>query len=122
MTQVMERPRRKRLFWESRCEIVALIEAGMSPYASATDGRTSASAAFSAGGSSSCGRQPARKTWRFPILRAVASGCSPLPLAWMAGGQPGVAGCVCGGVAAVGKGALAVLLATHGLIHRVPMT
>jgi len=29
--QVMERPRRKRLSWESRCEIVALIEAGMSP-------------------------------------------------------------------------------------------
>jgi len=31
MTQVMERPRRKRLSWKSRCEIVALIEAGMSP-------------------------------------------------------------------------------------------
>ena len=31
MTQVMERPRRKRLSWESRCEIVALIDAGMSP-------------------------------------------------------------------------------------------
>ena len=30
MTQVMERPRRKRLSWESRCEIVALIEQGMS--------------------------------------------------------------------------------------------
>jgi hypothetical protein len=30
MTQVMER--RRRLSWESRCEIVALIEAGMSPF------------------------------------------------------------------------------------------
>lgn len=31
MAQASERPRRKRLSWESRCEIVALIEAGLSP-------------------------------------------------------------------------------------------
>jgi hypothetical protein len=100
MTQVMERPRRKRLFWESRCEIVALIEAGMSPYASATDGRTSASAAFSAGGSSSCGASRQGKPggsqssarWRAdappsrwpgwpagsPVWRVVCVGVSPL--------------------------------------------
>jgi transposase InsO family protein len=41
MTQVMERPRRKRLSWESRCEIVALIEAGMSPPLAATRGGAS---------------------------------------------------------------------------------
>ena len=31
MLEVMERPRRKRLWWESRCEIVARIESGVSP-------------------------------------------------------------------------------------------
>ena len=41
MTQVMERPRRKRLSWESRCEIVALIEAGMSPPLAAATGGAS---------------------------------------------------------------------------------
>ena len=41
MTQVMERPRRKRLSWESRCEIVALIEAGMSPPLAAARGGAS---------------------------------------------------------------------------------
>jgi transposase InsO family protein len=41
MTQVMERPRRKRLSWESRCEIVALIEAGMSPPLAAAKGGAS---------------------------------------------------------------------------------
>ena len=30
MAQASERPRRKRLSWESRCEIVARIEAGLS--------------------------------------------------------------------------------------------
>ena len=38
MTQVMERPRRKRLSWESRCEIVALIEQGWSPSLAASKG------------------------------------------------------------------------------------
>ena len=41
MTQVMERPRRKRLSWESRCEIVALIEAGSSPPLAAARGGAS---------------------------------------------------------------------------------
>jgi transposase InsO family protein len=41
MTQVMERPRRKRLSWESRCEIVALIEAGVSPALAAARGGAS---------------------------------------------------------------------------------
>jgi transposase InsO family protein len=41
MTQVMERPRRKRLSWESRCEIVAQIEAGMSPPLAAARGGAS---------------------------------------------------------------------------------
>ena len=41
MTQVMERPRRKRLSWESRCEIVALIESGMSPPQAAARGGAS---------------------------------------------------------------------------------
>jgi transposase InsO family protein len=37
----MERPRGKRLSWESRCEIVALIEAGMSPALAAAKGGAS---------------------------------------------------------------------------------
>jgi transposase InsO family protein len=37
----MDRPRRKRLSWESRCEIVALIEAGMSPCVAAARGGAS---------------------------------------------------------------------------------
>jgi transposase InsO family protein len=37
----MERPRRKRLSWESRCEIVALIEAGVSPSLAAAKGGAS---------------------------------------------------------------------------------
>jgi transposase InsO family protein len=41
MTQVMERPRRKRLSWESRCEIVALIEVGVSPALAAARGGAS---------------------------------------------------------------------------------
>ena len=41
MTEVMGRPRRKRLSWESRCEIVALIEAGMSPPLAAARGGAS---------------------------------------------------------------------------------
>ena len=41
MSQVTERPRRKRLSWESRCEIVALIEAGMSPSLAAVRGGAS---------------------------------------------------------------------------------
>lgn len=46
MTQVMERPRRKRLSWESRCEIVALIEAGMSPPLAAASGGASRATAY----------------------------------------------------------------------------
>jgi transposase InsO family protein len=37
----MERPRRKRLSWESRCEIVARVEAGMSPPLAAASGGAS---------------------------------------------------------------------------------
>jgi transposase InsO family protein len=44
--QVMERPRRKRLSWESRCEIVALIEAGMSPPLAAARGGASRSTGY----------------------------------------------------------------------------
>jgi hypothetical protein len=33
MVEGMERPRRKRLSWESRCEVVAAIEAGLRPAA-----------------------------------------------------------------------------------------
>jgi transposase InsO family protein len=39
--EVMERPRRKLLSWESRCEIVAKIEAGMSPPLAAASGGAS---------------------------------------------------------------------------------
>jgi transposase InsO family protein len=39
--EVMERPRRKRLSWESRCEIVARIEAGVSPPRAAASGGAS---------------------------------------------------------------------------------
>jgi transposase InsO family protein len=39
--EVMERPRRKLLSWESRCEIVAKIEAGMSPQLAAASGGAS---------------------------------------------------------------------------------
>ena len=41
MLEVMERPRRKRLSWESRCEIVAMIEAGVSPPLAAASGGAS---------------------------------------------------------------------------------
>ena len=41
MLEVMERPRRKRLSWESRCEIVARIEAGVSPPLAAANGGAS---------------------------------------------------------------------------------
>jgi transposase InsO family protein len=50
MAQASERPRRKRLSWESRCEIVAAIEAGMStPRAAASGG---------------CSRATAYRLWR----------------------------------------------------------
>jgi transposase InsO family protein len=39
--EVMERPRRKRLSWESRCEIVARIASGMSPPLAAASGGAS---------------------------------------------------------------------------------
>ena len=38
MAQASERPRRKRLSWESRCEIVWRIEQGMSPPLAAASG------------------------------------------------------------------------------------
>jgi transposase InsO family protein len=41
MSEAMDRPRRKRLSWESRCEIVALIEAGVSPPLAAASGGAS---------------------------------------------------------------------------------
>jgi len=41
MTQASERPRRKRLSWESRCEIVWRIEQGMSPPLAAASGGAS---------------------------------------------------------------------------------
>lgn len=41
MVEVTERPRRKRLSWESRCEIVARIESGMSPPLAAASGGAS---------------------------------------------------------------------------------
>ena len=41
MFETTERPRRKRLSWESRCEIVALIEAGVSPAVAAVRGGAS---------------------------------------------------------------------------------
>jgi transposase InsO family protein len=46
MAQVMERPRRKRLSWESRCEIVALIEAGVSPPLAAASGGASRASGY----------------------------------------------------------------------------
>jgi transposase len=41
MAQASERPRRKRLSWESRCEIVWLIERGVSPSSAAARGGAS---------------------------------------------------------------------------------
>jgi transposase InsO family protein len=41
MAQASERPRRKRLSWESRCEIVARIESGVSPSMAAAGGGAS---------------------------------------------------------------------------------
>jgi transposase InsO family protein len=41
VVEVTERPRRKRLSWESRCEIVARIAAGASPPAAAASGGAS---------------------------------------------------------------------------------
>src|SRR5439155_15122994 len=65
-----------------RPQAIASIRA--SPNASATEGNTSKSPAFSASGSCSWGRQPARKTLRASSVRIVSSGCSPLPLPRMA--------------------------------------
>ena len=50
MAQASERPRRKRLSWESRCEIVAWIEAGVSPPLAAASG--------------GCSRATACRLWR----------------------------------------------------------
>ncbi len=46
MTQASERPRRKRLSWESRCEIVAAIEQGASPPLAAASGGCSRATAY----------------------------------------------------------------------------
>lgn len=46
MVEATERPRRKRLSWESRCEIVARIEAGMSPPLAAASGGASRATAY----------------------------------------------------------------------------
>jgi transposase InsO family protein len=46
MEQASERPRRKRLSWESRCEVVARIEAGMSPPLAAASGGCSRATAY----------------------------------------------------------------------------
>jgi len=46
MTQATERPRRKRLSWESRCEVVATIEAGVSPPLAAASGGCSRATAY----------------------------------------------------------------------------
>ena len=46
MAQASERPRRKRLSWESRCEIVAAIEAGLSPPLAAASGGCSRATAY----------------------------------------------------------------------------
>lgn len=46
MVEVTERPRRKRLSWESRCEVVATIEQGMSPPLAAARGGCSRATAY----------------------------------------------------------------------------
>jgi len=46
MAQASERPRRKRLSWESRCEIVAAMEAGVSPPLAAASGGCSRATAY----------------------------------------------------------------------------
>jgi transposase InsO family protein len=46
MAQASERPRRKRLSWESRCEIVWRIEQGMSPPLAAASGGCSRATAY----------------------------------------------------------------------------
>jgi transposase InsO family protein len=46
MAQGSERPRRKRLSWESRCEVVATIEAGVSPPLAAASGGCSRATAY----------------------------------------------------------------------------
>ena len=46
MTHASERPRRKRLSWESRCEVVAAIEAGISPAVAAAGGGCSRATAY----------------------------------------------------------------------------
>src|SRR4051794_19605888 len=46
MSQASERPRRKRLSWESRCEVVAAIEAGLSPPLAAAGGGCSRATAY----------------------------------------------------------------------------
>ena len=46
MEQASERPRRKRLSWESRCAVVAAIESGVSPLLAAANGGCSRATAY----------------------------------------------------------------------------
>ena len=46
MTQATDRPRRKRLSWESRCEIVFMIEQGVSPPVAAARGGASRASGY----------------------------------------------------------------------------
>jgi hypothetical protein len=46
MTEASERPRRKRLSWESRCQVVAAIEEGVSPPLAAAGGGCSRATAY----------------------------------------------------------------------------
>jgi hypothetical protein len=62
----------------------ALASTRTSPNASATEGRTSASAAFSARGSSSCARQPGEEDLPVPDPQCRRERMLPLPLARMA--------------------------------------
>ena len=77
MTQASERPRRKRLSWESRCEVVAAIEEGVSPLLAAASG--------------GCSRATAYRLWRRYCeggyrtgVPQAAGGASAEPPVWFA--------------------------------------
>jgi transposase len=102
------RPRRKRLSWESRCEIVARIEAGMSPPLAAASGGASRATGYrlwrryQAGGWAGLRDRPSRphrQPRRLPaiaeqrtVAARLASGYGPVRLAGLVSHPPSTIG------------------------------
>ena len=108
MVEATGRPRRKRLSWESRCEIVAQIEAGMSPPLAAASGGASRATGYRlwrryrAGGWAGLRDRPStphRQPRRLPavaeqriVAARVQSGYGPVRLAGLVAHPPSTIG------------------------------